>query len=114
MKIQTAKLTVCQINYLVAGLEEQAIWWNADEEVYEYRDREEDGDRTWSPATDWALGGPIIEREKIRVGPYGAADLWIAGNAKAADLGPTPLIAATRCFVASRLGDEVEIPEDIL
>lgn len=28
--------------------------------------------------------------------------------------GPTPLIAAMRCFVASKLGDEVEIPEELL
>ena len=25
--------------------------------------------------------------------------------------GPTPLIAAMRCYVTSKLGDEVEIPE---
>jgi len=25
--------------------------------------------------------------------------------------GPTPLIAAMRCFVASKVGDEVEIPD---
>ena len=29
-------------------------------------------------------------------------------------LGPTPLIAAMRCFVASRLGDEVEVPEELV
>ena len=28
--------------------------------------------------------------------------------------GPTPLIAAMRCFVASKLGDEIEIPEELL
>lgn len=27
--------------------------------------------------------------------------------------GPTPLIAAMRCYVASKLGDEVEIPEEL-
>ena len=27
--------------------------------------------------------------------------------------GPTPLIAAMRCFVASRLGDEVDVPEEL-
>lgn len=27
--------------------------------------------------------------------------------------GPTALIAATRCWVASELGDEVEIPEEL-
>ena len=34
---------------------------------------------------------------------------------KTADLiGPTPLIAAMRCFVASHLGDEVNVPEELL
>lgn len=28
--------------------------------------------------------------------------------------GPTPLIAAMRCYVASKLGDEVEIPEALI
>lgn len=28
--------------------------------------------------------------------------------------GPTPLIAAMRCFVASKLGDEVDVPEELL
>ena len=27
--------------------------------------------------------------------------------------GPTPLVAAMRCYVASRLGDEVEISEEL-
>ncbi len=66
----------------------------------------------WSPlsySTDWAQGGPIIERESI--------DLVKMGNKQwRADCGPaktgsTPLIAAMRCYVANKLGDEVEIPE---
>jgi hypothetical protein len=28
--------------------------------------------------------------------------------------GHTPLIAAMRCYVASKLGDEVEIPDELL
>jgi hypothetical protein len=28
--------------------------------------------------------------------------------------GDTPLIAAMRCFVASKLGDEVDVPEKLL
>lgn len=28
--------------------------------------------------------------------------------------GPTPLIAAMRCYVASKLGDEVDIPEELI
>jgi len=27
--------------------------------------------------------------------------------------GPTPLIAAMRCYVASKMGDEVKLPEGV-
>ena len=67
-------------------------------------------------STDWSQGGPMIEREKIQLsveagGVWGA---FIEGSTK--DFlyhGPTPLIAAMRCYVASKLGDEVEIPEEL-
>jgi hypothetical protein len=40
---------------------------------------------------------------------------WIEVGEKAHKVvyGPTPLIAAMRCFVSSRLGDEVEIPKEL-
>ena len=68
----------------------------------------------YKPSTFWSQGGPIIEREEI-----GAAKLlgvWTAaynGLKYKEYYGPTPLIAAMRAFVASRLGDEVEIPEEL-
>lgn len=74
----------------------------------------------WNYSTDWAQGGPIIEREGIWVSDptgdvlhlrqWGA--LW-HGNLHDTR-GPTPLIAAMRCFVASKLGDEVDVPEELL
>lgn len=68
-------------------------------------------------STKWEFGGPIIEREKIRVGPVNDSEGWFAykyvGGGKPEYFGPTPLIAAMRCFVASKLGDEVEIPEEL-
>lgn len=77
----------------------------------------------YSPSTDWAQGGPIIEREGITVGPHqGTLAKFVAWrNAgvgahrnEFSNYGPTPLITAMRCFVASRLGYEVEIPEELL
>jgi hypothetical protein len=65
-----------------------------------------------SPSTNWSQGGPIIEREKINIGPKGV--LWWSGTASNSQDGPTPLIAAMRCYVASKLGDEVEIPKELL
>lgn len=67
------------------------------------------------PSTNWAQGGPIIEREGIettRGGAY-AEHFWKATRNSITAYGPTQLIAAMRCYVASKLGDEVEIPEEI-
>jgi len=72
-------------------------------------------------STDWAQGGPIIEQEKIAViyEPsllYDDSCRWKALAAmsnREHEYGPTPLIAAMRCYVASKLGDEVELPEGL-
>ena len=69
----------------------------------------------------WAQGGPIIERETICIEgrPGSQAGDWAAHYSKRLEsqyfysIGPTPLIAAMRCVVASKLGDEVEIPEEL-
>jgi hypothetical protein len=37
----------------------------------------------------------------------------MGGVSIAHEYGPTPLIAAMRCYVASRLGDEVDVPEEL-
>lgn len=93
---------------------------------------------------DWELSGPIIEREGISiiraasktehpgyfinywvadigrqvrdesVAPYGrywGAEFSISNNYY---VGSTPLVAAMRCYVASKLGGEVEIPSELI
>ena len=65
-------------------------------------------------STDWSQGGPIIEREGIELLCESLGFRWVAMPQKGPEWkGPTPLIAAMRCFVASRLGDEVGIPEEL-
>jgi len=95
-----------------------------------------DFNTSYSPSTDWALGGPIIERERIVIvpstgynddgpvfwtasccGPDGAYSHYIDeplpfsphGQKDFSGEGETPLIAAMRAYVASKLGDEVEL-----
>lgn len=83
----------------------------------------------FTPSTNWAQGGPIIARELINAEPHflsaGFAHPmgvweWVAyvlGPNNIDDPceqhGPTPLVAAMRCYVASKLGDEVEVPEEL-
>ena len=74
-----------------------------------------DGYYTYKPSTNWLHGGPIIEREGIRL-HRSVTGRWWAGpefDPHRPVAGPTPLIAAMRCFVASRLGDTIDIPEEL-
>jgi hypothetical protein len=81
----------------------------------------EGADGYYSPSIKWAQGGAIIEREKIDV--MWCGDRWCAYTADAecttgddrqlVTEGNTPLIAAMRGYVASKLGDEVELPEEL-
>lgn len=77
-------------------------------------------------STDWAHGGPIIEREMIQITPHCMVNPlhgWAAAfrsfdedddvYASHRKRGKTPLIAAMRCYVASKLGDDVEISEEL-
>ena len=72
------------------------------------------------PTTNWAQGGPIIERERLCARPL--KEVWgcwvtdLYGDIHALSLsgfGPTPLIAAMCCYVASKMGDVVEVPEEL-
>jgi hypothetical protein len=82
-------------------------------------------------STHWNQGGPIIEQEQLSVYPFfidGTFGGWsscdphhlkydengafIEGSDFAQD-GPTLLVAAMRCFVAHKLGEEVDIPAEL-
>ena len=70
----------------------------------------------YDPSTNWEHGGPIIEREKLDV--FCSGNVWDASTGdrhpNVIKSGTTPLVAAMRCYVASKLGDEVEIPAELL
>lgn len=73
------------------------------------------------PSTNWAQGGPIIEREHIALDYYhtpihpDVQPRWEARHGSGVfEYGPTPLVAAMRAYVASKLGDEVDVPEELL
>ena len=64
-----------------------------------------------SYSTDWAQGGPIIEREEISIDTVDNG--WRGSSGGFFYEGQTPLIAAMRCYVASKLGDEINVPEEL-
>jgi hypothetical protein len=115
MKLKTSELTGAALDWAVARCE-GIVWEQGDLDAGEYGPG-------FAPATDWEQGGPIIEREKIAVrfepechwlfAPPEAT--WLANyNGVGEWHGPTPLIAAMRCYVASKLGDKVDVPEELL
>jgi len=68
-------------------------------------------------STDWAFGGLIIEREQVSLVPDLSNGSWCARIYTKPRVisydGSTPLTAAMRCYVASKLGDEVEVPDEL-
>lgn len=101
MKIKTSELTGIALDWVVA--EAEGGWTTKSPHFH--------------PSIDWREGGPIIERERIGLwsgfGPN--EDQWGA-NKQGIPFecyGPTPLIAAMRCFCISKLGETAEIPEEL-
>ena len=69
----------------------------------------------WS--TSWSWAGPIIEREELLLScnwqrPY-ALKVFVDEKRVVQSNGPTPLIAAMRCYVASKLGEEIDVPNEL-
>ena len=120
MKIKTSELIGNALDFVVASLEYPE--WVAEGYLESVDDLVFDDGEVYAPSTDWAQAGPIIEREGIEIlkgnplyfpkgnenGDY-YEPLWIAGKQH----GTTALIAAMRCYVASKLGDTVEVPEEV-
>jgi hypothetical protein len=66
------------------------------------------------PTMKWEQGGPIIEPNKIEV--FLRDEEWFAYSSLSINMdfhGDTPLIAAMRCYVASKLGSLVDIPKEL-
>ena len=108
MLMKTAELTGAALDWAVAkceGLHREDTVWEVWASTHQY-------------SSDWALGGPILEREGIHIGRIHAPAhmkkefgdfYWIAKGVR----GQTPLIAAMRCYVASKFGVEVDVPEEL-
>ena len=120
MKIKTSELTGTALDWVVGKLELVDFYFNEFDGICRYTLT----DNLYNPTEEWAIGGPIIEQQEIGIrtnAPCSAGHEWEASpsiTAKGAGgrwgYGPTPLIAAMRCYVASNLGDEVEVPDELI
>jgi len=131
--MKTSELSGAALDWAVCianGLKPEDIYiqkWGKQRASLFRRNRDEEGELDGSYTTGpdllfshkWEAGGPIIEQEKLDVLYMGDGvneHYWRAeavGGFTFAE-GLTPLIAAMRCFVASRLGEEVEVPKELL
>lgn len=117
-RVKTADLTGPALDWAVAKCRGFA---GLDEDLWLMRDGIADMPlHAYTPSTDWAQGGPIIERMVERHGLVFAC----RGKTVVCSLpfsiehqewfGDTPLIAAMRCFATKALGAEVDVPEELL
>ena len=96
--MKTRELTGAALDWAVEQID-KPVWWHG---------------KTYQPSTNWAQGGPIIERERIEIVFNGEG--WDAYDPlrHIPEEGSTPLIAAMRCYVAATLGADVEVPDELL
>ena len=112
--MKTSGLTGAALDWAVAKCE--GVWVEyVDDEITQCLLQKPSG--RYAPSTDWAQGGPIIERKGVQLrcglGGWVALPYDSAFSEEAYQEGDTPLVAAMRCYVASKLGDEVELPEEL-
>ena len=137
--MKTSELTGAALDWAVAKCEGVTDEWREDGPFLWHGVpciRSGGHDVNYRPSSEWWLGGPIIDREEIAISPApdglcsayksDGTTRWLTKG------GPTPtsgvevfnwtykqqgyhpLIAAMRCYVASKLGDDVEIPEEVI
>lgn len=120
-RMKTSELTGAALDWAVAKCEGVGVLVCLPNDYPHILRRKSNIGINFNPSTDWSQGGPIIEREELCFMPILEDDnstSW-AADKRIDDLfdqnftGKTPLIAAMRCYVASKLGDEVDVPEEL-
>lgn len=137
MKIKTSELINAPLDYVVAKCEgyDVKLWYTyrflgtpkqeiVDRGVAIYAPDDEFEQLTYCPSSDWAQGGPIIQQENMTLmfdedGQTYSAYVSLfrqrgMSNRTRWSNGSTPLIAAMRCLVASKLGEYVDVPDELI
>lgn len=126
MKKKVADLEGAELDYLVAKALGLFLSVDAHQGKFILVGGDDAPQEKFSPSSEWIDGGPIVEREQITIFwnrvytgdpctceamkdcTYGMT-YENAPECSTVAYGETALIAAMRCFVASKFGDEVEI-----
>lgn len=131
MKVKTAELSGVQLDYAVAkAIGQQLTDEDFDKQTGVLWFESEHEWRIWTPSTDWSQCGPLIENYKLslylhteyEINGEGVYDVYEAGcstdwfvDATTPDpVSTDPKVAICRAVVASKLGDEVDIPDELM
>lgn len=109
--MKVSELTGALLDYWVAraeGIKNTDIFWREGGDFWTWGH-----DYGYHPSTDWAQGGPLIEKHKMLCAPRhaGGWSAWASAGlvhkaTNEAD-GETPLQAICRAVVRAKFGDEV-------
>lgn len=117
VKVKTNSLSGKLLDYVVYKLEDPHGYIDSFLAMYENY-RYDSG--TYGYSSLWEDGGPIIDKHHICL-DVGHDGIWISytqqnysGEKESMMSGTTALEAAMRCYVYSKLGSEVKLPDKLL
>ena len=122
MLIKISEATNKQLDYLVAqceGILDHLYLDKHNDLMYRDLGQFQYDEGMYHPTTNWGQGGSIIlnmgrlDLIQYKHKGYSDCDLFSDDKRLIHMRGETILIAAMRCYVASKLGKEVDIPEDL-
>ena len=128
IEVKTADLTGAALDWVVAQVEAVPVAIAAPHYGTDWRVYKPDFGGKYSPSTDWAVGGPLIAKFQVALIPeaHGGmegtemSERWYAdvyydgGEQYTTEHCDTVLIAACRAIVATKFGDSVQVPKELL
>lgn len=121
MRIKTSELEGLALDWATALATGESIGIDREFGIFVVAFGGADGVMIWNPSTNWIQGGPLIEKYRPDIGTGIQGHITALMNNSEDDeeklihiRGDTYLIAACRAIVAAKLGDEVEVPDDLL
>lgn len=113
MKVKTAELSGVQLDYAVAvsvNVGEPILHITSETSFVELKGE------SFCPSISWRQCGPLIERHSLSLTGSGKNNIAVVrvGCGCVTQSGDTLLIAFCRALVAAKLGDEVDIPDELI
>lgn len=129
VEVKTAKLIGRALDWAVA--KSGAVTVEDNDLLFDERSRPVVGGAVFSipyrPSTNWAQGGPLIEKFHVQTSYNGrgfsteSGEYWCAYACKDSGQeehpsggGGTPLIAICRAIVQFKMGDTIQVPEELM